>query len=197
MSDFFDHRHSTPIPEIFHSDKEGVPFSHCKICNKELVNSNEVYLIEKAYGKSPGKNHHEVIFELAYCVDCLQEMHSTLSEESRKNIETYFEQNTKLTERDAELKKHDLIDSEVWLHSCVVKNKSKDEVDEFQVYGLCQGNELIFHQAPYMICGEAIDEVMDLLSNESLGIINDFMTDLIDVPPAFRELFKTKRPLFI
>ncbi len=186
-----------PIPAIFHSDKEQKPFTTCRVCGKNLMDCGEPYLIEKAFGKPEGQEQHKVIFELAYCIPCMQGMNTSLSEESRQNINRYFEEHTHMEERDANLKKYDLIDPEVWLHSCVVKNKSADQVNEFQIYGLCHGDQLIYNHAPYMICGEAIDEVMDLLSTKSLDILNDFMTDLIDIPPEFKSLYKSKTPLII
>lgn len=186
---------TSPIPEIFHSDKSKQLFTHCKMCEKDLMACGEPYLIEKAYGQDLTKGKREVIFELAYCMKCLQGVHDTLSEESRQRIQTYFNANTELDKRDEELNKYELFEVDVWLQNCIIKNKSIDEVKEFQIYALCVGSQILYHQAPYMVCGEAVDEIGELLSNKSLDILNDFMTDIIDVPPEFNELFKTKTPI--
>ncbi|MCU4176661.1 hypothetical protein [Carboxylicivirga sp. N1Y90] len=186
-----------PIPPIFYPEGSDKPFCNCKVCGKELMESGEPYLIEKAYGQDLEKEKRQVIFEFVYCFDCVQEVHETLSVESRVKIAEYMKQNTNLEQRDAELKKHELFDVDIWLHNCVVKNQSIDEVKEFQIYALCQGGDLLFHQAPYMICGDAVDEIAGLLSNKSLDILNDLMTDLIDLPPEFSELFKTRHPILI
>ncbi len=197
MSEHIHISHTSPIPEIFYSEKYKKPFTHCRVCDKELIHSGEPYLIEKAYGQNLSTGKREVIFELAYCFDCVNEIHEKLSEESREKIQAYFDSNTQMDKRDTELKKYELFEPDIWLHNCVVKNKSIDEVNEFQIYALCMGDELMYHHAPYMVCGEAVDEIMGLLSNKSLDILNDLMTDIIDLPPEFSELFKNRTPLIL
>ncbi|MCU4165180.1 hypothetical protein [Carboxylicivirga caseinilyticus] len=187
--------HTSSIPEIFYSDSTKKPFTHCKVCQKDVIQTGEPYIIEKAYGQDLIKGKRDMIFEVVYCLDCIQEINESLSEESRERISNYFKTHTNLDKRDKELKKYELFEIDIWLNNCIVKNKSIDEVDEFQIYALCIGNELLFHQAPYMVCGEAIEEVMELLSNKSLDILNDLMTDIIDLPPQYRELFKTRTPM--
>ncbi len=188
---------SIPVPVTFYPDGSDKPFCNCKMCDKELLNSEEPYLIEKAFGQDVKTGERTVVFELAYCMACLQEVHATLSEESKEKIQIYFVENTDLEKRDAELKKYELFDADIWLHSCIVKNKSIDDVKEFQIYALCHGEDLLFHHAPYMVCGEAVDEIADLLSNKSLDILNDLMADIIDLPPEYSELFKTRTPILI
>nr|WP_319398047.1 hypothetical protein [uncultured Carboxylicivirga sp.] len=185
--------HTTTIPEIFHSSNSKTPFTHCKVCNKDIILSGEPYIIEKAFGQDLVKGKRDMIFEVAYCMNCVQEINESLSEESREKIQSYFTSKTDIDKRDAELKKYELFETDIWLQNCIVKNKSIDEIDEFQIYALCYADQMLFHKAPYMVCGEAIDEVMDLLSNKSLDILNDLMSDIIDLPPQYDELFKTKR----
>lgn len=187
--------HTLPIPGIFHSDKSNQPFTECKVCQKDIIRSGEPYIIEKAYGQDLTKGRREMVFELAYCMDCVHQINESLSQESRDKIQAYFKENTDIDKRDQELKKYELFETDIWLQNCIVKNKSMDEVDEFQIYALCIGNDILFHQAPYMVCGEAIDEVMELLSNKSLDILNDLMSDIIDLPPHYDELFKRPTPL--
>jgi predicted nucleic acid-binding Zn ribbon protein len=196
MIEIFEVTHSTQIPEIFYSDKEKKPFSHCKVCGKNLIDSNELYVIEKAFAKKYNTGEQVVEFELACCLECRESINASMSKVSRKKIEAYFIANTQIEKRDEELKKYNLIDPDIWLQNCVVKNKSIDEVDEFQIYALCYKDKLIFNGMPLMICGEAVDEIMELLSNKSLGILNDFMADLIDLPPEFSEIIKNKTPMF-
>lgn len=187
--------HSAPIPEIFHSEKEKKRFTQCTICGKNLGDGNELYLIEKAFERKAGVDQPQLVFELACCMDCRQEVHESLSEESNAKIAAYFEANSNVDERDKELKKHDLIDTDVWLQNCIVKNKSIDEVDEYQIYALCWKDELVFHHLPFMLCGETIEDMMNLLSNKSLDILNDLTADLLDLPPEFDEIFGPKKVL--
>jgi hypothetical protein len=197
MSDILEITHSSSIPEIFHSEKEKQLFTQCSVCGKKLKGTNELYIIEKAFEKKPESNKHDLVFELACCMDCREEINQTLSEESRQKIDAYFRENTDLQKKDQELKKHDLMEHDIWLQNCVVKNKSIDEVDAYQIYALCFDDEMIYHQFPFMLCGETIDEIVGLLSNKSLDILNDFMTDLIDLPPEFNEMFGKRKILIL
>jgi hypothetical protein len=195
MSEVLEATHSSPIPDIFYCEKENKKFTQCTICGKSFENTNELYLIEKAYEKKPGSENHQLVFELACCMDCRQEINESLSQESRENITAYFQKNTNVEKRDADLKKYNLMDHELWLQNCIVKNKSISEVEEYQIYVLCWKDKLVYHHLPYMLCGETIEEIMGLLSKKSLDILNDFMTDLFDLPPEFNEIFGRKKVL--
>lgn len=197
MSEVLEITHSESIPELFYSDKKKEPFTECSMCNMVFAETDNVYLIEKAYERDKESGKRNLVFELACCMNCRDEINNSLSKESKDRIAAYFAEHTDIETRDKNLKKHDLIDTEIWLNNCIVKNKSMDEVDEFQIYALCWKDEMVFHQFPYMICGEAMEEVAELLSNKSLDELNDLLSDLIDLPPELSELFKTGKKVFI
>ena len=117
--------------------------------------------------------------------------------ESRDKLDLYFKTNTNFRERYNQFKKHNLFDTEVWLNNCIFKNKSLDEVSEFQICAQCQGTDMLFYNAPYMVCGEAMDEVANLLSNKTLDILNRFWADNVDLPPELEEIFSGKRLLLV
>jgi hypothetical protein len=187
----------TPIPEIFCEEKSKEPFVNCKFCEKELIKSDLPYMIEKAYGKNLSTGKREIIFEYACCVDCIESIRQTLSAESVTAIQGYFAEHSRLEKRNEELVKHQLFDVDVWLQQCIIKNKAMDEVDEFQIYAVCQGSDLLFHQAPYMICGEAMDEIAGLLSEKTQEALDDLWDNVLDLPPEVEDLFKTRKPVFL
>lgn len=197
MSDILYITDSAPIPEIFYSEKKNRPFENCTRCDKKLGKNDEIYLIEKAYERNRVTHDPELVFEVAYCFDCREGLMQSLSKTSRKKLEAYFKAHTDLDKRDAELKKYDLMDPDIWINNCIVKNKPIDQAKVFQLYAICWKNELVFHNSPYMICGEAMDEIVELLSNKSLDILNDFLTDLLDMPPEVMEIFRTRKPVLI
>lgn len=198
MSDYLHITHSDPIPPIFQSEKLQQPFSNCTMCNKQLGNNDELYLIEKAFASDIRTGEPKLVFELACCMDCRSKMHNELSEESRAKIEAYFSETTvALEKRDEKLKELNLMEPEIWLSNCMVKNTPIDELKEYQIYALCWKNQLIYHQFPYLISGEAIDEIMELLSEKSRGYLDDLLTDLIDFPPDFEEIFNIKTRIII
>ena len=75
------------IPEIFHSTGTGKPFSHCVSCNKELLNSDNPYIIEKAIRQYLEYKTTDTIFEYAMCMDCYMKIDQSLSDESKHNLE--------------------------------------------------------------------------------------------------------------
>lgn len=185
------------IPPVFFPEGKDEPFKYCKICNKELIENNEVYVIEKAFKQDLTEKDRSLIFEFAYCMDCMEQIRTEFSAESKKKIDEYFKANTNLEKRQKGLIENKLLDVDIWLHNCIVKNKSIDEVEEYQIITLCHGKDMLFYHAPYMICGEAMDDIMNLLSNKTLDIINDFWIDHIDLPPELEEIFKTKKPILL
>ncbi len=185
------------IPSIFYSERSEEPFKFCNVCHKELVDSEEKYIIEKAYQQDLSNMKRSLVFEFAYCVDCLENMQAEFSGESKQKLDAYFEKNTDLDKRQEGLTKNKLFDVDIWLQTCIVKNKSIDEVEEFQILALCEGGDMLYHYFPYMICGDAMNEISNLLSNKTLDILNNFLIDNIDVPPELEEIFKTKKLLLI
>lgn len=197
MSDTLHITHSAPIPEIFYSEKKNGPFENCTCCDKKLGENDEIYLIEKAYERNRVTHEPELVFEVAYCFDCREGILQLLSKTSNKKLEAYFNTYSDLDKRDAELKKYDLMDPDIWINNCIIKNTPINQAKVFQIYAICWKDELVFHNSPYMICGEAMDEIVELLSNKSLDILNDFLTDLLDMPPGLEKILKPGKPVMI
>ena len=82
----------------------------------------------------------------------------------------------------------DALNVEDWLDRCLVKGTPISEMDEYQIFGHCDGKDLLFTLFPYAIGGEAIDEISLLLSNKTLGEIDGFMENHFGLPPELRKL---------
>ena len=183
------------IPKIFYPEEGNIPFVNCTICHKDLLNNDVNYLIEKAYKQELSDGSRKLVFEFVYCLDCLEKFRDEFSKESKLKIDQFFDEKTNLEKRQNELIKYDLFEPEIWLNNCIVKNKSIDEVEEFQICALCNGGDMLYHHYPYMICGEAMDELVEVLSPQTLDIINDFWINNTGLPPEIEDIFKTKRPI--
>lgn len=61
---------------------------------------------------------------------------------------------------------------------------------------MCNGANMTINQFPYALSGEVQDEIMQLLSAKSLGILDDFIGNHFTGPPEIREILK-RRPVFI
>ncbi|MGB0432130.1 MAG: hypothetical protein ACPGLV_16765 [Bacteroidia bacterium] len=81
------------IPSIFFDTVEETHINKCQFCEKDLLNSNQPYLIEKAFKQK------EVINEYAVCMNCAQDMQSKMSKESMQSIEKYMMEKSQIHER--------------------------------------------------------------------------------------------------
>jgi hypothetical protein len=182
---------TTEIPPIFWSDAEAAPFENCINCQCDLLESNAPYMIEKAVRGFDGEKVSATIFEYAVCMNCAQKMNMKLSVQSRQRIEAYFHTHVDFKERSKQLQNES---DEAWLQNCLVHHKPVNQEGECQLYALCQGNQFVYQEFPYMIRAEALDEMMDLISAETLRQLDDFKDDLIDGPPELKELFEKGGP---
>lgn len=186
------------IPGIFYSDLSGKPFQHCFQCEKELIKSGENYIIEKAFMQNLTYEIKNTLFEYAMCIDCYKKVHNSFSSKSLDNMRQFFNQRVNFEKRNAELlKKGDSCDVNNWISNCLVNDSPINEVKEFQLACHCIGPNIIYDQLPYMISVEAMDEVIELISNETLGEMDDFKKKLTSPSPELEELFNRKKLLVV
>lgn len=185
------------IPESFFSDATEKPFEHCIHCSRSLLDSNVHYMIEKVHKYYPELKTKDTIFEYAICIDCYIELRKSLSKESVKNLEKYLNQHVDLIERRQHLIQNENLDVNTWIGSCIIKNKPVRACTEYQTMCECIGSRMLFTFMPYMICDEAMDEMMELLSEKTLGFFDDFRSRFLGPSPEVRELIKPHRVLFI
>ncbi len=189
------------IPKMFYDSITGKPFTNCNVCNGSLLGGNIfAYVIEKVYRRSIVTGKMEVVFEYAICVDCARKFVESYSKESMEQIQKYFAENTNygsennaktIFESEQELKDH--------LSKCFFTGKSIEELDEYQVAAQFVGKRLGIMIPPYVFGSDAMDEVSELLSEETLGEIDDFTGKYLSGPPEFRDFFNTprRRPILI
>lgn len=172
------------IPDRFYNEDTQSPFVECVVCNEDL--NNKVYFVEKAYKRYPGEEKHEVIFEYAMCQECAEKKNKDLSEESKTNIMEF------MNERMMAGVMHDFEEEQRDTH-CMVSGKSLEECDEYVIYGQFNGHKMQVGMFPYTLSGEVLDEVTELLSEETLGEIDDFIGDYFSGPPEFKELLQNNK----
>lgn len=174
------------IPEKFNNSLEEKPFSHCKLCDKELLESNSEYLIEKAYKRFPEGGGEELLFEIAICLECAMNMRSTLSKQSLANVQQFFFK--KGMER-----RQQLVDPESFaenpLRECLLSGKPFEETREYQIYAHCRGGDISMDGGYYMLSDEIIEEMQSLLSKETRDELERFSDDNLGVPPELKKLF--------
>lgn len=190
MDDHIYINHFTDIPKEFHSFETGAPFHQCMVCEKKLLEAGTPYLIEKAVKHYKAFETSDVIFEYAICVECGADMRSQFSRDSLKKIEAYFSQHVDLMKRREQLIEEEKLEVKDWVSTCVIKGTPIEDATEYQMCAHCDGDKLMFSVMPYAISGQATDEIMQLLSAETLDEMDDMIDQYFGPPPEYRELFK-------
>jgi hypothetical protein len=186
-----------PIPTEFYSGKTGMLHHECIDCNKSLLTTEADYFIEKAVRRYAGYAATETIFEYALCFDCHQKLTGELSKESSQNIENYFLENIDYITRMSGMMPFEDTPAEHWLSHCIVKETPASELLEYQMVGVCKGDQMVFHFTPFILGEKAMDEVAELLSDKTLDFLDDFRENLLDYPPELRDLLKGKPVLML
>lgn len=177
------------IPSFFYS-REGTPLSHCLVCERYLLDDAD-YVIEKSFNRYPGVDTLDTVYEIAVCVNCLQKLMQEYSEESERRVQAYFRDNMDFTMH-LKLAQEGIRDAELYLSKCVVKGTPSSELSHFQVSAQCRGNELVFGKSPFLISGDAIDDLTELLSNETIDFMNDFRDTYFPPPTDLHPLFEKR-----
>ena len=184
-----------PIPQEFYCFETKAPFQECKVCSKDLTLGDTDYFVEKAVRNYKDHKVSDVVYEYAMCIDCAQQMNSQMSEESLANIQQYFAGQPEFMGKMARYQQGEQPKSDA-LEKCAITNEPIGDLDEYMLYGHFRGGNMVQSSMPYLLSGKIMDEISQLLSNETLGEIDDFMGQHFGGPPELEELWKTRRPVF-
>lgn len=186
----------TPIPKLFYADLTGAPMDKCISCECNLLDGQVPYMIEKALKPYDGLQSYSTIFEYAMCMNCMEGYQSKISVKSTESINEYFAYNIDFEQRKELISNESYDDLNPWVNRCVVKNLEAGDVAECQIYGQCVGDQLIMGDYPYMLSGVAMDEIVDLLSPETLDEFGRLQQELIG-PSEFQDLLKGGPKVFL
>ena len=181
-----------PIPKLFKNDLTGDTFKKCVSCECNLEDEMQGYIIEKAIKPYLGFKSYSTIFEYAMCFTCMETMRNELSEESKASVETYFMQKANFGNRPT-LEENEEPVAEDWLNSCLVYGSEIKDLGECQIMAHCVGDEMIYHQFPYMISGQVGDDMLGLLSAKSKSDLDGFKDRVTGGPSEFMDLLDKKK----
>ena len=176
-----------PIDKVFYPFDSDKPFNSCTMCQTNFEEDTD-FLIEKAV------KGNDVIFELAMCLPCAENMRKQLSKDSLKRIEDYMSV-VDFEKRDSHFLETQSDHIEDYIGNCLVSGKPIGTNDEHQIYAYCQGKEMIYSVLPYAISGEVMEDIQELLSPETRREMDDFMDQYL-IPDDLRDLIKG-RPVFV
>jgi len=188
------------IPQLFFDSATGKPFKTCQVCEKQLLDTNSNYIIEKVFRKNIATSKIESMFEYAICFDCALKLTQSYSKESKENLERFFRENVEENlvqhqqpnlQSELEIREH--------LSYCSISGKSVTELDEYQIVGQFNGSYLNLQMTPFMMGSGSMDDVQSLLSEKTLDEIDDFTGKYLMGPPEFRDFFKPpkRRPILV
>lgn len=178
------------LPELFHSSETKAPIKTCLVCEKYLLEKEE-YIIEKAFTNYAGLNTQDLVWEFAICTDCMKTQMNEYSEESARKMGEYFQENMNFSHQN-ELRKNQNFAPHEWISKCIIKGTPIKDCAQYQISAQCMGKMMLFERTPFMISGEAMDEMIQLMSNETLGFFNDFREKHFPPPEDLSPFFKEK-----
>lgn len=195
------YEHLPDIPEEFHNSETGAPFTNCLVCNCNLAEETMPYMIERAIRHYPEMELNNLVFEYAMCAKCIATMENELSTETRQAIMRFFGERFNAAERPAwqpplEDEEAEPFACAEWIDRCAINGLPREELYEYTICARCIGDKVIPEMAPYMVSGQAQDELIELFSNRSLGFLDGFTDKYFTGPPELKELFKG-RPILV
>jgi hypothetical protein len=177
------------IPDIFLDSDTGKPHEACLVCHCDLTDGR-TYVTEKAFRRY-ADGHTVEVFGYALCMGCVEQMHESLSDHSKRNIQGYMEKNGGFNG----VRNFGSDDEKQWMR-CTVNGTLAEEEDEYMVCAMIGQGRLQTGIFPYMLGGRAMDSIMDLMSDHTLGFLDDFTGKHFTGPPEFSEWLKA-RPVFV
>lgn len=185
------------IPEELLDDQTGKPFSHCRICALDLHEPEVPYMVEKVVKKNQALGLKEDLFAYAICLDCVTEMKSSISKESAEVIQEFIAGNSHFQRRMEKLFFGQNLEIDELLGTCMLSSRQVAESSEYQMAALCEGDQLILGMWPYVVDSSMIVELSSMLSEETLGNMDDFYGQNFGLPPEWADLFKDRPVLWI
>lgn len=175
-----------PIPKSFLSEETGEPINRCIQCDHDLMLGDRYYVIEKVFKKYPKLSRTEVLFEYAICDVCYDKMKEKLSTESMANLSNYMMTNTDFNGIYEKINQSP-DDPEGWLTHCMIKGAPIDDLQEYQIGAFFRGDQLVTNYLPPFMIGEmAMEEMNELLSDETKDEMDGFMDEHFGIPPELR-----------
>ncbi len=168
----------------------------CISCESKLLDGEVNYVIEKALKMLHGYKSYSTIFEYAMCMNCARNMKGHISAKSMQNMQKYFMENVDFNQFENVIDENGIPNIDYRIEKCIVNGKYAEELSECQIYAQCIGDKLVIGEFPYMMSGQAMDEIVALLSAETLDDLNSLKDKLIG-PSEFQDLLKSGPKVFI
>ncbi len=182
------------IPKLFYDSLNNAPFTNCLVCKRHLINHPTTYLIEKAFRKNNFNGKPEPVFEYAICWNCIEKLTKTYSIKSKANLGDYFRDNIDYQQHDKAWQDPAMRQNpELFLQKCSIKGTPVGNLNEFQIMGYFFGSFMTTETPPFMFGGDVADELLNVLSEQTLDELDDFTGKYLTGPPEFSDFLRVPK----
>ncbi len=184
------------IPKVFYPFENNTPFNECMVCGVDLSLETTDYFVEKAVKNNVEYQVQDIVFEYAICSSCAQNMQQSISAESQQNIQAFFANNPGFMSKVQAYQQGEGESIDELISKCSLSGEAITQMHEYMMFGHFRGNKMIASTMPYILGGKAMDELSELMSNETLDEMNGFKNQYFGGPAELEDLWKGK-PVFL
>jgi hypothetical protein len=113
------------------------------------------------------------------------------------NIQNFFKEHVDFEKRSQTLIQKNQFNLDEWIGNCLIDKTPVNSCEEYQLYCECRGDKMLYTLMPYMISGPVLDQIMGLLSDQTLDFLDGFKDDVLGPSPEFEELLNPRRVLLL
>ena len=184
------------IPKEFYPFESTEPFNECMMCGVDLSLGITDYFVEKAVKNNVAYQVQDIVFEYAICSSCAQNMQQSISKESQKNMQLFFANHPNFMNKIQAYQQGEGEPVDELISKCSLNGESIEEMHEYMMFGHFRGDKMLATTMPYILGGKAMDELSELMSNETIDQMNDFKNQYFGGPAELEDLWKGK-PVFL
>lgn len=184
------------IPSVFYPFESTEPFKECMVCGIDLTLGSIDYYVEKAVKNNIPYQVQDIVFEYAICSSCAQNMQKSISKESQENMQEFFTQNGGFMKKIQAYQQGEGEEIESIISKCTLYGHPIEQMSEYMMFGHFRGDKMLATTMPYIIGGQAMDKLSELMSNETLDEMNDFKNQYFGGPAELEDIWKGK-PVFL
>ena len=184
------------IPKEFYPFESSEPFNECMVCGIDLSLGSTDYFVEKAVKNNVEYQVQDIVFEYAICSSCAQNMQKSISVESQQNMQAFFTNHPNFMSKIQAYQQGEGESVDELISKCALNGEPIDLMPEYMMFGHFRGDKMLSTTMPYILGGKAMDELSELMSNETLDEMNGFKNQYFGGPVELEELWKGK-PVFL
>jgi hypothetical protein len=166
------------VPRQFHRAFEDKPFDACDFCRKGLLADGVGYIVHKYYADN------ELRQETAVCLECLDELRRSYSQESLQILARIFDKSLFDARFGVVASKREN-KAEFLTRQCLLCGAGKDQITTYFEYAYCDGEEIIYYTHPFMMCEPCALKVYEALSEETKDARRRFFRRHFGLPPTW------------